>query len=347
MPFFLLATTPDTLWLIYTVTIVQFSLSAFFEPAQSAILPSLVQHDDLVEANTLLSVTWSIMLAVGAVAGGIFAAVFGVALALLFDAVTFVVAAGIIATIPYKAKRRLPLATPSGTSHEADRVVSEHETDDGQSEDLRFVEAVHYLWRNPQVGTTLLVKFGGSLANMDTVITLFATQLVVIAGNSELTLGLLYSIFGVGAFLGPVLASRVGDGSVHHMRLFIVAGFIAMSLSWFLLGAASTFALVAAAFFLRAIGGSVNWTYSNVIVQTLAPDEKLGRIFSMDMAGFQIATVIGTLTHGILVDLLGLSSIALICLLTACLTLIPTASWYAVVRRLARPEAAVTADTIA
>jgi MoxR-like ATPase len=51
------------LWVIYTVTIAQFILSALFEPGQTAILPSLLQPEDIVEGNTLFSITWSVMLA--------------------------------------------------------------------------------------------------------------------------------------------------------------------------------------------------------------------------------------------------------------------------------------------
>ncbi len=55
---FLLATGPEWLWLIYLLTVIQFSLSALFEPARSAIIPALVKPDDLVRANLLGSATW-------------------------------------------------------------------------------------------------------------------------------------------------------------------------------------------------------------------------------------------------------------------------------------------------
>ncbi|MBZ0288128.1 MAG: MFS transporter, partial [Anaerolineae bacterium] len=64
----------DQLWLIYLMTVFQFILSAVFEPGRSAILPSLVTGNDLLRANTLSNVTWSAMLAVGAIVGGVVAA---------------------------------------------------------------------------------------------------------------------------------------------------------------------------------------------------------------------------------------------------------------------------------
>ena len=68
---FLFIQSAEQAWLIYVLTIAQFSVSAFFEPARAAILPSLIEgNDELLTANTLSSVTWSAMLTLGAALGG-------------------------------------------------------------------------------------------------------------------------------------------------------------------------------------------------------------------------------------------------------------------------------------
>ena len=67
---FLLVQSAEQLWLVYALTVAQFCFSSVFEPGRSALLPSLVQRDDLVEANILGSVTWSVMLAIGGILGG-------------------------------------------------------------------------------------------------------------------------------------------------------------------------------------------------------------------------------------------------------------------------------------
>ena len=73
----LFATSADRLWLIYVATIFQFMFSAFFEPARSALVPALVSKEQLLKANTLGNITWSVMLAVGAIIGGIITAEIG------------------------------------------------------------------------------------------------------------------------------------------------------------------------------------------------------------------------------------------------------------------------------
>ena len=85
---------------------------------------------------------------------------------------------------------------------------------------------------------------------------------------------------------------------------------------------------------MRALGGSANWTYSTIIIQKSAPDAYLGRMFALDMAGFQLVTVLSTLAHGALVDALGLEQIALVLVGTGLVCLLPWALWAWVVPRL-------------
>src|SRR5215213_11763319 len=84
---FLLVDRPERLWLLYVLTILQFSVSAFFEPARAALVPGLVQSDELLTANTLSSITWSAMLTLGGAIGGLTASLFGVRVSLIVDAV--------------------------------------------------------------------------------------------------------------------------------------------------------------------------------------------------------------------------------------------------------------------
>ncbi|HMV30452.1 MAG TPA: MFS transporter, partial [Anaerolineales bacterium] len=75
---FLLVDRPERLWLMYVLTVLQFSVSTFFEPARAALTPALVETDELLNANTLASITWSAMLTLGGAIGGVTASYFGV-----------------------------------------------------------------------------------------------------------------------------------------------------------------------------------------------------------------------------------------------------------------------------
>src|SRR5215212_5565126 len=97
---FLLVNGPADLWLLYVLTVLQFSVSAFFEPARAALVPALVESNELLTANTLSSITWSAMLTLGGAIGGLTASVFGVAVSLLVDAASFLVSAALVLSIP-------------------------------------------------------------------------------------------------------------------------------------------------------------------------------------------------------------------------------------------------------
>jgi Na+/melibiose symporter-like transporter len=66
---FLFVRSADQLWLVYVLTVLQLALSTFFEPAKTAAIPSIVSDRELVPANAISSVTWSIMLTLGAAIG--------------------------------------------------------------------------------------------------------------------------------------------------------------------------------------------------------------------------------------------------------------------------------------
>jgi MFS family permease len=326
VPLYLLANSPDNLWIIYIVTIGQFTLSAIFEPGQTAIIPSLVRPDDIVEANTLFSITWSVMLAAGAIIGGIFAFIFGATAALLADAITFAIAGLLIVWVQYDPERGRKLAKQFG----AEPYVEE---------DTSFMEGLRFIRDTPQMAAALFVKFGQSFGSIDTLLTIFATQLFIIGDRGEISQAILWSALGLGAWFGPLLANRVNDGTIKHMRRLISWGFVMMLVSWPVLAWAPGLMVIAFAVLLRAMGGSINWTYSNIIIQKTAPDAKLGRMFSLDWVGFHIAFIITSLVHGALLDILGVERINWIIWGTLIVGIIPILIWFWIVPRLESLEA--------
>lgn len=314
---------PALIGFIYLLTILQFSLGSVFEPGQSALINNVVKPDDLVAANTLFSITWSAMLAFGSAAGGIFAVSFGEEAALLFDALTFAAGAGCIWLI-----NGYQFAGNTHTTHS-----------EGGLTGIR--EGWRYLRRRPDLAPVLLVKFGGSLGNVDALMAIYATQIFIVGDGGKLSLGIMYSAFGVGAVLGPLLLNRFNDDSIPRMRVLIAVGFVFSMLGWLVMGAATSLLILCVALLIRAMGGSSNWTYSTVIIQKSAEDRYMGRVFSLDMMGFYLATVISTVVHGRLIDLVGSQQVHLVALGTMVVALLPLALWIWWTRRLNRQEPVV------
>ncbi|MBZ0285017.1 MAG: MFS transporter [Anaerolineae bacterium] len=319
--FLLFANSPDRLWLIYLMTVLQFAMSAIFEPARGAILPSLVSSKDLLPANTLSNVTWSVMLAIGAIIGGVTATLFGTATALVIDAATFALSAVLVSRI--KPRSIAQSQTP---------------TTENQPQNRGFRDGLRYVAANPGVAAALFIKFGLSLGSVDALMIAYATSLFVIGENGTGSLGILYSAFGFGAILGPMILNRFNDGSVHTMRRLVIASFACVTVGWLLFGFAPTLLLASLALIVRAMGGSATWTYSSTIIQMSVPDHFLGRVFALDWAGFYLAVAVSTLVTGLLIDTFGNQAAPHITIGSGILSIIPLLLWIGAVYWLERTK---------
>ena len=309
----LLATGPETLWLIYGLTALQFMLGAVFDPARSAIVPSLLPHDELVLANTLGSASWSVMLAVGSLVGGIAAAWLGATAVLIIDAFTFLASAALISTI---------------------HITAEHQPIQTQRSGGSLLDGLRFVASRPALAFNLLVKGGGNLISSETLMVVFATQIFASGANGEGSLGMLYAAAGLGAVLGPILLNRFNDGRVDTMNHLMVIGFAFISLGMFVLAGAPGLLVVALAFMIRAMGGSANWTYSSVIIQMTTPDAYMGRMFALDNAIFQLMSGISIVITGMLVDVVGPGHMHGLVGGLALVTLIPLIVWWRGTKRL-------------
>ncbi|CAN5382231.1 hypothetical protein BH18ACI2_BH18ACI2_12250 [soil metagenome] len=99
---------PDQVWIIYALTVLQLAASTFFEPAKSAVIPSLVVERDLVTANAISSVTWSSILTLGAALGGFVTGWFGTDVAFVIDSLTYLASALLVAAVIFPARPRRP-----------------------------------------------------------------------------------------------------------------------------------------------------------------------------------------------------------------------------------------------
>jgi predicted MFS family arabinose efflux permease len=310
---------PDLIGWVYGLTILQFTLASVFEPGQASLINRLVKLQDLVAANTLFSITWSVMLAFGAAVGGFVTEFLDRTAALAFDSLSFVVGAWLIYRIAsYQYEPR------------------QQETHHGEGTSFR--DGLRYLRQRPDLASILMVKFGNSLGNVDLLMTIYATQIFILGEGGQLSLSILYSAFGIGAVMGPLLLNRFNDGSVERMRTLITIGFVFSTVCWLVLASAQSLWLAAFALLIRAMGGSANWTYSSIIIQKTGEDRYLGRIFSLDMMAFYIATIASTVIHGSAVDIVGSQNANLVAFATTFIAILPFVAWMIVNRWLRRRQ---------
>lgn len=308
---FLLVDRRGHLWLLYVLTALQFSVSAFFEPARAALVPALVETDELLVANTLSSITWSAMLALGGAIGGLTASLFGVRVSLVVDAASFLASAALVLSIP-------------GHFH----IEAVHALESGWQ---NFVDGMNYVRQNLDVGLVTLVKAMGQVGSFDIISALYAAHVFREGQDGATTLGLMFTAFGVGSVIGPLIANRLGDSSIVWLRRAILGGFMCMPLAWLIVGTAPSLPIVLAGCILRGAGGSINWTYSDVLLQMTVPNHLLGRVFAFDIAIFTLAVSISLWLTGYVTDHFHLSP-RIIVLLLAMGSVAPLLLWGAALR---------------
>ncbi len=261
---FLLVENQDTLWLVYALVIVEISLSGFFEPARSAIIPSLVPKKDLVTANALSGSTWSVMLAFGAALGGVVVYLLGIRATFILDASTFLFSAWFISKIPSQGK-------------------SEKKDSPKQTGYQEFIDCLRYLWMEPMSLVLSLLKAGLAVAGgIMTLIPLMASQ--VSSGSLSLGIGFLYSARGLGAALGPVLVRHIFGESASVLRWAIVGAFFLKAGAWIFVAHSHSLWTLSLGVALSTLFGSIVWVFSSALIHLSVPDRYLGRVFSFELA---------------------------------------------------------------
>ncbi len=294
---FLFVREPGQVWLLYLLTFFQFALSAIFTPARSAVLANVVQPNQLVPANALDSLTWSTMLAFGALLGGLVAALLGIAQAFVLDALTFVISALLISRIAG------PIQAAEGAAGGGW---------------LNFLDGLRYLRGEPFILGVSLVKAGGSLAwgainvlEITFAAKVFTLELTGLPGSLEIsqgtaTLGIIYAVSGLGTGLGPLLLRRwLGDAPL-RLRWAIAAGFGLMSLGILLLSIAPTLRLFTFGTLVRTVGSGTIWVFSAALLQMIVPDRFRGRVFAFEFAILTLTQSISTFWAGYAQDVLNL-----------------------------------------
>jgi MFS family permease len=290
---FLLVRRPEDIWLFYLLTVVQFTLSALFQPARSAVLPGIVEKNQIVAANALDSLTWSTMLALGALVGGLVAAVFGAETAFVADAFTFLVSAFFIARIvlPPRAQE-IPIP--------------------GARRRFAFLDGFRYLLNEPFILGIALAKAGGSLVwgainvleitYANDLFPLPSTGRFAIADGGTATLGLIYVASGIGTGLGPIFMRRWLGDAPRRLMLGISLGFLLLTAGLWWISRVAALPPLLVATVIRTLGTGTLWVFSAALLQTIVPDQYRGRVFAFEFAALTLTQSVSTLVAGSLID---------------------------------------------
>jgi MFS family permease len=280
---FLLVRDASQIWLLYALTALQLGLSAFFFPARNAILPDIVPPPSVGTANAISSVTWSVMLAMGAAAGGIVSGTWGIYPAFVIDGLTFLVSALLIAQVRFNAPAR---DAASSTVRAAL---------------LQYRDGLHYFRRHLDIlivtlhKAALAVCFGSTLQVIQVTI---ATKVFVLGKEGGISMGLLFGTLGVGTGIGPLVARHfIGDRN-RLLRVAIALGYLSGALGLAVMAPLMSFPLVLAGTLICGAGNGLIWVFSTQLLLQQIPATIRGRVFATEMAFFTLMAATGPAVVG-------------------------------------------------
>jgi MFS family permease len=258
--------------------ILTFALSsgdAFESPTWRAVLPELVEKEDLPAASALNGIEFNFARAIGPALAGAVVAAAGVGIAFLINAVSFV---GVILVVFRWKRPVVKRATPPETVPGATRA------------------AIRYVRYSPGVRRVLL-RSGTGMFFASALLALLPSVAHRIDG-SPIGYGVLLGGFGVGAVLGALVLQRARVR--WSTDIIVSAGIAVFGLTTVAAGVLHTIWLLGA---VMVVGGAA-WvsflSLLNVQILNLAPDWVRARVLAIAMLVFQGAVAAGSATWGAL-----------------------------------------------
>jgi MFS family permease len=278
---FLLVHDTSLLWLLYVALVLLVISASFFAPASNASIPNIVSSEELFAANALSGAAWGVMVMVGSALGGIISALFGREIAFVVNAVSFLVAALLIATIPIPSPKVIKAIAPWRD----------------------FMEGVAYLRRNLPALALVGVETGWGIgAGGFVLLSVFGEQ-VFKAGDAGI--GILYSARGLGALLGPFILQEMVGQHTGKLRNAIWISFLLAALGYTVFASSGWLDAIwlgCISLFVAHMGGGIIWTVTSLLLQQTTPDRFRGRVFAVNFGFATLTMGLSTLVFGLALE---------------------------------------------
>ncbi len=284
---------PLGMWAVYALAFSSATVSLFFEPSRMALVPSVVEQDELMAANSLDMTTASIaeLLGIGfagaLVAGTMSATATTPTIAFLVDGATFLVSAGFVFALQHRAVRRE--VGPLGLG-----VVMR---------DLR--EGFDRI-RGDGVLRGVLLTYGAVALGVGAGLTLSILLALTVFTNAGLSDALRVTVVDLsttaGLLVGSIALGVGGAGRAGRKYLLGIVGFGALLLPLYFV---KDIAVAVPVLFAIGIANE----YFNIpmltIVQRNTEDENRGRVFAVRTTVTRLAAVVGLAGAGIAAQVYG------------------------------------------
>ena len=287
-------------WVVFIVLFYESSVAQFFVPAEQALLPRLVDDDQLITANALNGQTRDLSRLVGSAIGGVVAAAGGLIAVTLVDAASFLICAGMVAALRTSGRVEVPdaQAGKQPATALADRIAQlRREWMDG----LRLVG-------HNRVLRLLAIFLLATTVGEGIMSTLFAPFVRQVLHGSNEAYGVVVAVQAVGGIVGGLFAAAIGH-RVSPARLLGITAMVfgAIDLAIFLYPLAYV-AVWPAAVGMVVVGlpGALMLAGFMTLFQRSTVDSHRGRVFGSLGAAEGVAVMVGTLGAGFLGQYVGI-----------------------------------------
>lgn len=288
----------DLIWIIYLCAFADSLVSQFFNPAQTAIIPMLVEEKELVAANSLNSMSQELTRLVGPTLGGLLFGLLGIGSVITLDMVSFFLSAALVAMIVIPSR-------PATIQQEQQAARSaSHITINSLARVWQEWRAGMQLVKKEQLVSAIFIIIGIAMVGEGIIDVLIAPYVERVLHGTPLVLGWLMSAQAVGGVLGSLAIPRLSK-ILAPGRLMSVCGLTFSSVIIVL----ALFPVVPVILPLITIGGAgaVGFFIPMLtLLQTNVANEYQGRIFGALSAIQAIAMLIGMGMASGLADRIGI-----------------------------------------
>jgi predicted MFS family arabinose efflux permease len=291
IPGLLLVEANGWFWVIYVVAFFESTVNQFLSPAENALLPTLVDEAHLVSANSLNALNDNMARIVGAALGGVLLGTVGFVNVVVFDALSFAIAAIFIVFVVAPRAQDAIAEAAAGVS----RWLQVWQEWIGG---LRLV-AQDTILRN------LFIVIGVALFGDAILSSLLAVFAQDVAGFSATEYGWLLTARGIGGIVGGVFIAQAG--SRLPKSLMISAGLVLSGLAILVMVTVPTMVVIVS---LMVLGGPafMAWIIGmQTVMQQSTEDKFRGRVFGAYGTTSTILMFVGAGLAGFMADTIGTS----------------------------------------
>ena len=256
--------------LIFVIAAIFAALSGLKRPSQDAILPRLVNHDDLPSASALMSLRWQFGGIVGPSVGGIIIASYGAGAAYFIDCLTFVISLALIWQV--KSVPPLDKSTPPSMAG--------------------LMEGLNYAFKRKDLLGTYVVDLAAMFLAMPMALFPFWADEI----GAPYALGFFYSSITFGAVLVTLLSGWMRNYP-HHGRAVII-GALGWGVAIVAAGSSNSLFLVITCLVIAGAFDQVSALFRGFIWNQSIPDELRGRLAGIEMLSYLLGPLGGQARAG-------------------------------------------------